>query len=297
MKTLFALTERNVKVFFKDKGAFLSAMIAPLVLFLLFITFLGDSYRQIFEDMLGEQFTPDGRVVEGFVGGWLMSSLLAVSGVTVAFCVNMQMVNDKITGSIQDFTVSPVKRSTVSLSYYLGTAIATAIICFVVLGVGLIYLACVGWYLSFTDILLCIVDILLTVLFGTALSSIVCCFLKSQGAMSAVGVLVSAIYGFICGAYMPIAQFNEGVRDFISLLPGTYATGLFRNHFMGGVLEELSKTTPAPVVEAVRDGFDCNMYCFGNQITVPVMYGVLLGTVALLIGVYVLINFLRRKKV
>ena len=44
------------------------------------------------------------------------------------------------------------------------------------------------------------------VLFGTVLSGIVCYPLQTQGQMSAVCTIVSAGYGFICGAYMPISN-------------------------------------------------------------------------------------------
>ncbi len=299
MRTLLILTERNIKAFFKDKGAFLSSLIAPLILLMLFITFLGDVYRDSFSAVISAYapgFTLEEELLEGAVGGWLMSSLLAVSCVTVSFCANMQMVCDKMTGCIHDFLVSPVKKSTLSLAYYLGTAAVTCIICFTVLAVGLIYLACVGWYLSFADVLLCIVDILLTVMFGTALSSIVCYFLKSQGGISAVATLVSSVYGFLCGAYMPISSFSAGIAKFISFLPGTYATGLFRNHFMGGALEAIEAATSPQLVAGLKDGFDCNLYFFDHAVSQGAMFAVIGITVVLLIGIYVLINLLRRKE-
>ena len=66
--------------------------------------------------------------------------------------------------------------------------------------------------MSAGDIVLLLIDIVVLVLFGTVLSSIVCYPLKTQGQMSAVGTIVSAGYGFICGAYMPISQFSEGLQ-------------------------------------------------------------------------------------
>ena len=84
-------------------------------------------------------------------------------------------------------------------SYYLSTFISTFIICLIAEGASFIYLANVGWYLSASDILLSLLDVFLLVMFGTALSSIVNFFLTSQGQISAVGTVVSAGYGFICG--------------------------------------------------------------------------------------------------
>ena len=39
--------------------------------------------------------------------------------------------------------------------------------------------------------------------------------------MSAVGTIVSAGYGFICGAYMPISNFGKGLQKGLSYVPST----------------------------------------------------------------------------
>ena len=112
-------------------------------------------------------------IIEGLVGGQLISSILAVSCVTVAFCSNFLMVQDKANGTIRDLRISPVKAATLSLSYYVATLFSTLIICFAATGICLTYVAIVGWYMSLADIFFLFLDILLLVLFGTALSSII----------------------------------------------------------------------------------------------------------------------------
>ena len=136
----------------------------------------------------------------------------------------------------------------------------------------------------------------LLVLFGTALSSIVNHFLSSQGQISAVGTIVSAGYGFVCGAYMPISQFSDGLQKVISLLPGTYGTSLLRNHVLRGVFEEMGEQGfPTEVVEAIKDSVDCNLYFFGDQVSLGAMYLILGIAVLVLIAVYVLLNVLGGK--
>ena len=148
-----------------------------------------------------------------------------------------------------------------------------------------------------TDVLLMLLDVFLLVMFGTALSSIVNHFLATQGQMSAVGTIVSAGYGFICGAYMPISQFSEGLQKVLGFLPGTYGTSLLRNHALRGVFAEMEQQGfPSEVVEGIRDSIDCNLYFFGEKVETGVMYLILGGTVAALIGVYVLINAVAGRK-
>ena len=42
MTGLRSLTRRNVKLFFKDKGMFISSLITPIVLLVLYATFLAN---------------------------------------------------------------------------------------------------------------------------------------------------------------------------------------------------------------------------------------------------------------
>lgn len=297
MRTLKALIKRNTKLFFRDRGMFFTSLITPAILLVLYATFLGNVYRDSFLSALPAGFTMSETLIRGCVGGQLISSILAVSCVTVAFCSNMLMVQDKANHSIQDFTISPVKPSTLALGYYFATLISSLIICLVATGLCLVYVASIGWYMTGADVLLLLLDVFFLVLFGTALSSIINFFLSTQGQISAVGTIVSSGYGFICGAYMPISQFSEGLQKAISFLPGTYGTSLLRNHAMRGVFEEMERSGfPAEVVSGIRDGIDCNLYFFGSKVEIPTMYAILCGTVAALIAIYILINSLKKSK-
>lgn len=295
MKTFNSLVKRNSKLFFKDKGLFLVSLITPLILLLLYITFLGNVYKDAFISALQGAIIPE-SILNGLVGGQLFSSLLAVCCVTVSFCSNMLMVQDKITGARNDFLIAPVKKSKLALSYYVSTLISTLIICLIAFAFCLIYVAIIGWYLSFVDVVLILLDIFLLVMFGTALSSIINFFLSSQGQISAVGSIVSSCYGFICGAYMPISNFGIGLRNFVSLLPGTYGTSLLRNHAMGGAIKALSELgLSEEVITELKNAVDLNIYCFGNNVNTSLKYGILIGSVVLLIGIYVLINIFHKK--
>lgn len=298
MTGFVTLVKRNCKLFFKDKGMFLTSLITPLILLVLYTTFLGKVFRDSFAAAIPAGFPVDEALISGMVGAQLMSSLLAVCGVTVAFCSNLLMVQDKITGAKRDLLMTPVRRSALAAGYFTASALTTAIICFVALGACLVYLAATGgWYLSFTDILLICLDVILLVLFGTALASLVNYPLSTNGQCSAVGTIVSAGYGFICGAYMPISNFSEGLQKVLSFFPGTYGTSLLRNHTLAGVYEEMSaQHFPAEMIEGIRDSVDCNLYFFGERVATGVMYLILIATVLALIGAYVLLNVFHHAK-
>lgn len=297
MITLGQLIRRNMKLFFKDKGMFFTSLITPALLLVLYVAFLGKVYRDSIASAFPEGFSVDGSLINGLVGSQLFSSIIAVSCVTIAFCSNLIMVQDKITGANGDFLITPLSRSTRGLAYFIATAAVTMIVILAALCVSMVYLAIVGWYLSFGDIMLLILDSLILVLFGTALSSIVNFPLSTNGQASAVGTIVSAGYGFICGAYMPISAFGVALQRILGFFPGTYGTSLIRNHAMRGALAEMSaQGVPTEVIEGIKDSIDANVYFFGNSVSIGSMYLIMTLSVAALIGIYVLIQYLGRKK-
>ena len=297
MKTLRALVKRNTKLFFKDKGMFFTSLITPAILLVLYATFLSKVYKDSFLAALPAGIPMTDELINGCVGGQLISSILAVSSVTVSFCSNMLMVQDKANGSIKDITISPVKGSVLALGYYLSTLVSTLIICFAATAICLMYVASIGWYMSIADVIMLIFDIFLLVMFGTALSSIINFFLSTQGQISAVGSIISSCYGFICGAYMPISQFSVGLQRVLSFLPGTYGTALVRNHAMRGVLEEMSNVGfPKDAINGIKDTVDCNLYFFENKVNVGTMYIILGATVVVLVGIYIMMNVVKAKK-
>lgn len=287
------LTLRNIKLYFKDKMTFLVSLITPLILLVLFIAFLKSTYEDSILSII-QGFDLDQSLIDAFTGGWLFSSVLATSCITIAFCSGM-MVIDKINRANIDFMVSPVKKSTLQLSYVLANLFSTFIITFVLLIVGLIYLACVGFYITFVDILLIVFGIIITSLFGTILANIIWTFTHSQGVVSGVCTLVSALYGFICGAYMPISTMEQGMQYFVSLLPGTYATVLFRQGFLNSVLNRMRETLPQGMINGIASGFDVKMSFFGHDVSTLALILVISISTIVLLGVFLFINKFKKK--
>lgn len=297
MKTLWILTKRNIKIYFKDKGMFFSSLITPIIILILYSTFLAKIYKDSFISSLPEGFTVSESIINGIVGGELFSSLLAVCCVTVAFCSNTLMAQDKVNKTIMDITVSPVNKSAVALSYFLATLFSTLIITYIATFASFIYIAIIGWFLSVSDVILILLDVFLLSIFGTLVSSIINSFLTSQGQVSAIGTIVSAGYGFFCGAYMPISQFGSGLRNTLMFLPSTYGTSLIRNHSLQGVYKEMLENAhfPKEVVEGIKDSIDCNIYFFDNKVSILTMYLIVIGSIILLATIYILIYCLRKK--
>lgn len=296
MKKFFNLTARNVKVFFSDKSMFFASLITPMILLILYVTFLGRVFQNsLDQDALGVALPES--VINAVVNGQILACLLAVCSVTVAFSSNLLMVNDKITGSAKDIDVSPVKSHTKSLAYFAATFISTIIINLVALILCLIYIRTQNcWYYELKDVLLLFGDVVLLSFFGTALASVVNFGLKTQGQLSAVANIVSAGYGFICGAYMPISNFSALLRDSIMFLPSTYFMSLIKNHALAAAFQEMTKTEiPVQAIDAVKTALDYKISFFNHEVPLNVMYLIAISSIVVLIIIFILQNKLKKQ--
>lgn len=290
MKKILNLTKRNIKLYFNDKGMFITSLITPAILLVLYATFLAKIYESSLVSMIPENLNIPSNIINGLVSGELVSSLLAVSCITVAFCSNLLMVQDKVTGSTKDLLVSPTKKTELSISYFLASFISTLIINVTALILCLIYMTITSRFVGIGYVFRILFDVVLLTLFGCSLSSIINCKLNSQGQISAVGTIISSGYGFICGAYMPISSFAVGLQKFIKFLPGTYGTSMIRNTTMNPFFKDLSSYLPTQTINEIKSGLDCRLDFFGTNVSVSTMYLIMIITDILLIGIYILQN-------
>ena len=91
------------------------------------------------------------------------------------------------------------------------------------------------------------------------------------------------------GAYYKISQLSEeeSAKGVIACSAG--------NHALRGVYAEMTRTGfPAEGGEHIKDSIDCNLYFFGSKVSIGAMTGVMAGSVAVLIGIYILMNLLKK---
>ena len=159
-----------------------------------------------------------------------------------------------------------------------------------------------GWYLSATDLAWMVLDVLLLVLFGAVLSSIICYPLKTQGQMSAVGTIVSAGYGFICGAYMPVSKFRRRITEIFYLtFRGTYGTSLLKNSYVKRRVctDERGWISKNRVSQRLQKGLDCRPVFRGEVVSTQEMIAVMAASILILGAVYLVVTaiFIKRNTV
>ena len=296
MKKIINLTIRNIKIYFSDKGMFFTSLITPAILLVLYSTFLNNAYKEAFINSIPNGIALSSKLINALVSSQLVGSLLSVSCITVAFCSNMLMVQDKANGNIMDLIITPTDKKILAISYFLASFVSTLIVNLFALGLCLIYIAANGWFMNIMDVLLIILNVVELTLFGCILSSLINSFLSTQGQISAVGSIVSSMYGFIAGAYMPMSQFGTGLRNALLFLPTTYGTALMKNSVMASAFRELGEIIPNDAMNSLKESVDIRLIFNGNVVSISTMYLIVIVTIIALFVIYILKYILRKNK-
>lgn len=287
--TLYRLTKRPLLIFLKDTAAVFFSILAPLIILLLYVLFLGDVQINSVKASLPPDFSVDESLVRAFVDSWMLSGVMSVSCITVSLSANTVMVQDKERGFNKEILASPVSKGLVTIGYFLYNLVVTVFICTIVYAVCLIYLAASGgFYLTAAKCLETYGIILLSCLSSTLITVFVAGFFKTNSAFSAFVGIVSAVIGFIIGAYMPTSMFPDAIQSVICFFPGSYSAALFRNSLMSGAFDKLGEILPAEFTKGLADSFSMKLDFFGHEIGVGVMYAVLAASAVL----FLLINLI-----
>lgn len=268
-------------VLFRNKIRMFFTVMAPLIIFAVYILFLRnlelDGVRsailQINTDYgVDINYETYKKSIETVVDSWMLSGIIAISTITVSLQTNNIIVNDKEVGVNRDFASSPVSRGVLIASYFIYNFIVTLIICFIFLMVCFIYLACLGEFvITFVDFLQ-IMGILLYCSISSVLFTVfICSFIRRDATHGSVVMIFSTAVGFIMGAYMPLGMMPGWVGNICCFFPGTYCCSMLRYSFMltpiNGLIDQLATISGGTeLIQSVTGNFGYNLNFFGLSV-------------------------------
>ncbi|XMB85308.1 ABC transporter permease [Mycoplasmatota bacterium WC44] len=209
MNVILTIWKREFLKFVRQRNRLINSVFSPLVLILVFsfalsgldVTNLGVSTLQ-----------------------YLLPGIIGMTAFTSSMAEAVSLVEDKTSGFMKEFLVSPIKRSELALGRMLGDstkAIFDSIIIFIVSII-------VGCRYSFLSIVLIIISVLLVSLTGAAFGILIANRSKSTKSFRALINLTMLPAFFLSGAYVPIQILPKFIQWIALINPVTYITSFFR---------------------------------------------------------------------
>lgn len=270
MRKLLGLTHRNLLVFFKDKTTIFFSMLTPLIIFALYLLFLRETYVDALENSAGELLPLiAGKDLDAFVNGLLLSGIMGSSLITIPYNCLVTLVKDREMGIDVDLIVTPTSRLQIMLAYFFSAVLSSFLMTSVIMGIGLLFLQfTASAYLTVFSVLRLFFILLIGSVSATAFFMILLLFIRSNSASGAFLGILSAVSGFIIGAYIPLSDFSYAIRNFCQLFPATGITVLIRNAILSGILDHVDKSIggidKGLFAQGMRDYFTFEIELFGH---------------------------------
>ena len=256
MRGFLGLTKRNLLLFFKDKQSIIFSLLTSMIVLALYLLFLKDTFVNAMDSAIN-QFPDLSSLIDKndkdmFANLILLTGILGSAMITVPYNCLITLVKDRENKVDYDILVTPLKRGQIILSYFVSAALSSVILTGIILAVGLATICMHGdIYLGTIDILKAFGVVALGSISATSIFMIIVLFLKSVSASGAFFGLLSAVSGFIIGAYIPISQFSEAIQTICNIFPASQITIVLRNVLINGLLEHMNTTL---------DGVDQGMF-------------------------------------
>lgn len=224
------MIKRNLKLYFRDKATVFFSMLSVVIIFVLYILFIGDS---ISSDL---QFLPHPNRL---MRAWMLAGMLASASLTTSLGAYGIMINDRENKTIKDFYSSPISRRQIAGGYIATGFIISIIMSIFTLIFGEIYLGMAGGAVLDPELLLKLLPVIaLSAFASSAIASFIVSFLKSNTAFSAASTVVGTLIGFLVGAYTPIGSLPDNVQWLVKYFPCAHSAVLYRQLLMEPAINE-----------------------------------------------------------
>lgn len=258
--TVGALAGRNLKVFFRDKGAVLMSMFAVFVVIGLYALFLGDQ-------LVSDFSMTDEDTARAIVNSWVIAGIIGVSTMTSSLGALGVMVEDRAQGIERDFLTSPLRRSAIAGAYAISTYCVGCILSLVTFLLGEAYIVMTGGEaLTASQSMQMIGGILLAAASSGSIVFFIASFLRTSSSYSAVSLVIGVAIGFITGCYIPIGAISDEVAMAVKLFPVSHSTSYFRMIMTDKPLADALAGAPAGMLEDMQEALGV-YYVIGDEKT------------------------------
>ncbi|MBT8824447.1 ABC transporter [Lactobacillus delbrueckii subsp. bulgaricus] len=274
-----AMVKRNLKIYFRDKASVFFSMLSVIIIFALYILFIGDSVNS------GLKFLPHPNRL---MRAWMLAGMLASASITTSLGAYGVMINDRENKAIKDFYSSPVSRRQVARGYIVtGFIIIMSIFTLIFWE---IYLGLAGGaVLDIETLLKLFAVIVLSSFASSAIASFIISFLKTNSSYSAASTIVGTLIGFLVGAYIPIGSLPDNVQWLVKYFPCAHSAVLYRQLLMKPATKANFANQPASVLKEIREMFGIVFVYNGHIAPAWVSVAVLLVTGAIFYLLVVLV--------
>lgn len=279
-----SLVVRHLRVFFRDKGNVFFALLSSIIMFALYIFFLGSIQANSLQDGAA---TLSNTITNNFVNSWVFAGIITITAVTTSLAAFSVFISDRAEGRLKDFAVSPIARWKLTLSYIVASVIISSLLTILAAVLGQVYLLFSGGEFIGLENALQLIPLL--VFLSAVFSSFACLiatFVKTSAAFTSLSIIIGTSVGFLAGIYVPVGSLPSGVANVVNTLPFAQAAALTRQPFATDTLTKISQGSSTQT-EALKDMYGFNITVGDATLSTMTILLLLTGLAAICLAIAV----------
>ena len=300
MKEINVLTGRTMKLYLKNPLSILFSFVYMLLFIVLISLFLGDYMAEGMMDVYAEVEGMDFAHIRWLVDTTSMAGVLMINCILVPLNVLTIMVQDSNDNRLDSFLVSAAARNKLVFGYWSApflVGIVMNILCLFI-SEGFIVMNGGEWLsirsnIEMAGLIIANTFSATSILFAAAMLT------KSVSLYSTFTGIMSALVGFLTGAFLPIGMFPANIQKIFALVPAHHGATLMRRVMtreplmatFGNVTDQAVKGTYMTAKEIIDIYASENgiTYMFGNiQFPFSAMLIIVIGSGLLFMGVSII---------
>ena len=229
MSEVMVMSKRTIKLYLKNPLALLFSFVYMLLFIFLISLFLGDYLAQGMAEVYGEVVGFQPEFIRWLVDSTAMAGVVMINCVLVPLNVLTIMVEDSDNNRLDSFLVSGARRENLVFGYWL----APFVIGVMMNSLGFFLTEAVivfngGQWFSVMTNLEMLGLIVLNMFASTSILFLAALLIKKVNLFSTFSGMLSALVGFVTGAFIPIGVFPKHFQMLFALIPAHHGATLMR---------------------------------------------------------------------
>ena len=249
MEEIFALWQRDILRFFRDKARFFSSFAMPFLFLIIFGSGMSGSIRSL----LGSANNPSTVANFNYVK-FMFPGIIGMVVFTTSIFSALSVVQDREFGYLREILVSPIKRSSIAIGKVLGgttIAVIQGLLMFV-------FIPFIGLKINLSIMIKLIPAMFLVAFTLSSIGLLIASSLKtSAGFQMVVQILIFPML-FLSGAFFPLTGLPAWMNFLVTINPLTYSVDMFKK-----IILEADKLDPI-----LKQAMGLNLTVLEHQVTV-----------------------------
>lgn len=252
MREIWIVAKRTMKLYLKNPLAILFSLVYMLLFVVLFSTFLGEYLSNGMKEAYAEVQGMDFDKMRWLVDATAMAGVLMINCILVPLNVLSIMVQDNADKKLDSFLVSAASRDKLVLGYWLAPFLVgifmNAICLFIAQGFIVLN---GGHWLDMVHTMQMLGLIVVNTFSSVSILFAAAMLVKTPTVFNTITGIVSALAGFVTGAFLPIGVLPQEMQNLFVLLPPHHGATMMReimaadslSAVFGGVPDQMVKGT------------------------------------------------------